>query len=215
MNLDDLLADAIAEGKASLEKAKQERAEKKKSFSEKRALAAKLLSEDVSRQVIPVHRGIFEITCIVAEYVRRSCKNCNHTELCSVPRVFLCEQQIGIPTTRRLHRVHSLDTVTSHIRRGLPVKTEVFTSPAPFCRHCVKEVLDATRKTEEISVPDSDLHPGGSVHGTLPSNPGDIRGETPPDLQAWGSESISHFSDQSGSEESKEFQSLLPGGSEG
>ena len=204
MNLDDILSAAIAEGRTVL-------AEKKKPkvpVAEKRALAAKLLSEQVQRPVVQVHKGIFEITCIVAEYVRRTCKTCNHSELCSVPRVFICEQQVGVPSTRRLHRINNQETVMGHIQRGLPVKTEVYSSPAPFCRHCIKEIIDARRPPEERLDSSRDPAPVFSVSGDLPPLPGVVSSEVPSDFSPREDYSIPYIPDHAGSPVPKE---VLPG----
>jgi len=194
-SLDDLLSAAISEGKAAL-------AEKKKPkvpVAEKRALAAKLLTEQTGHTVPPVQKGIFEITCLVAEYVRRTCQNCKHSELCSVPRVFICEQQVGVPTTRRLHRINNQASVLSHIQRGLPVKTEVFTSPAPFCKHCIKELLNARRSTSEGYVQTEGEHSLDPVPEPVPSPPGTVPAPPSPPVQTRSDQQVHNIPDRAGS----------------
>jgi hypothetical protein len=201
-SLDDLLSAAIAEGKTALA---EKKSKARVPVAQKRADLAKLLSVETKASVAPVHKGTFEITCIVAEYVRRTCKHCNHTELCSVPRVFICEQQVGVPSTRRLHRLHSQEVVLSYIQRGLPVKTEVYSSPAPFCRHCIKEILDATRQTAKGSDSDPAIHSDGAVSTALLPLPGAVSIEIATQFQALSPECLYNLPDSQGSTSAEEL----------
>lgn len=213
MNLDEMLSQAIQEGKRALEAKKQ--AKRGPSIQERRAAAAKLLTKDVEREVVAVHRGTFEITCLVAEYVRRTCKTCGFSELCAVPRVFICEQQVGVPSTRRLHRMNNQETVHGYVKRGLPVKTEVYSSPAPFCSHCVKEMIDAQRQTSEGASEDTNLSSFELVQQALSDSSGVIPSQDAAGVQAFSSEHLHHLADLAGSAAQPATDQPAAGDSEG
>lgn len=179
MNLNDILADAIAEGAAALAARKLKPKEKKK-------IQLESLQTMTGQTILPVSRGVFNTTCLVAEYVRRVCSHCQHTELSKLPRVFVCEQLVSDPTTRRLHRVFDQALVKCHIAAGLPVKTEVHSVPSPFCSHCVQEIIHAARPTTERSDPAAVVHPDSSIRADVPPAPGTLPVEAPAEVSPRG-----------------------------
>lgn len=193
----DLFAAAIAEGKKILEEKKKPR----KRIAEKRLDQAASLQ--LPRPIPIIQQGLFQTTCLVAEYVRRTCKNCEHSELSSVPRVFICEQDVRVPATRRLHRLHNKDMVHSYIQRGFPVKTEVYSSPAPFCKHCVKEVIDyaqgsSTKGYDQTSA----LYSDELIRSAILNLPRAVRISSSTGVQTRSTQSIYNSSDHEGSEDS-------------
>ncbi len=189
MNFDDILSDAISQGKAVL-------AERKKKPREKKAAQKASLESLLSRPIPVVAKGQYHTTCLVAEYVRRSCSTCGKSELSTIPRVFICEQLISDPSTRRLHRIFNQDTIFSRFQEGLPVKTEVHTVPSPFCTNCLQGVLDyASRTTTERPNAVADVCTVRTVPATLFASPGAVSSDASPEVPAWGFRFVSDGSD--------------------
>ena len=142
-----------------------------------------------------IRPGSFETKAVIASYLKRYCVQCGHSEIASIPRIFVLKQNKHKSSTRIYTRIETkkeLEELLLH----LPLKTVLYPEPSPGCKHCLQET-DAHAKSKERQRENRGEDRQGSSGEAEVVSLGDIRTESTGDqVQARRTEPVHNSPDQ-------------------